>query len=79
MAKAIVVRGRLADPRHVELEESITALTGEVEVVLRAVSAAGAKAEAPATDRMLMARLLQASAPRQTSDSAELLRHDRKR
>lgn len=42
METAIIVRGNLADPRHIEIEEPVTGLTGRVEVVLRA--AAGAPA-----------------------------------
>jgi hypothetical protein len=35
MAKAVTVKGKLADPRHVELDEPVTEMTGPVEVVLR--------------------------------------------
>jgi len=35
MERAIVVRGRLADSRHVELDEPVTEMKGPVEVVLR--------------------------------------------
>ena len=38
MDKAIVVRGRLSDPRHIELDEPVTSLYGAVEVVVRAAS-----------------------------------------
>lgn len=38
MDKAIVVRGRLSDPRHIELDEPVTSLHGAVEVVVRAAS-----------------------------------------
>ncbi len=37
MERAIVVRGRLADSQHIELDEPVTELEGPVEVVLRAV------------------------------------------
>ena len=35
MEKTVVVRGKLADPRHIELDEPVTELRGAVEVVLR--------------------------------------------
>lgn len=38
MERAIIVRGRLAGPKHIELEEPIADLEGEVEVVVRGVS-----------------------------------------
>jgi hypothetical protein len=37
MESAIIVRGRMADPRHIELSEAVPGLTGDVEVVLRQV------------------------------------------
>jgi len=37
MEKAIVVRGKLSDPQHIELAEPITELRGEVEIVVRSV------------------------------------------
>ena len=36
MAHAIRVRGRLSDPRHIELDEPVNDLTGPVEVVVSA-------------------------------------------
>lgn len=41
MALAIKVRGRLSDPRHIELDEPVNDLTGPVDVVVQ-------EAEAPA-------------------------------
>jgi hypothetical protein len=79
MGKAITVRGKLADPRHVELEEPVTDLAGRLEVVLRPVPADSSEQAAPASDPLAIARALQASAPRQRSDSVELLRQDRLR
>lgn len=38
MQRAIVVNGRLINPRTVELDEPVSELTGDVEVVLRAVA-----------------------------------------
>ena len=35
MERAIVVRGILSDPLHIELAEPVTELRGEVEVVVR--------------------------------------------
>ncbi len=35
MQRAIIVRGTLADPQHIELDEPVTELHGPVEVVLR--------------------------------------------
>jgi hypothetical protein len=40
METAIIVRGRIADPHHIELEEPVRGLTGPVEVTVRAVGAA---------------------------------------
>lgn len=37
MERAVVVTGKLSDVRHVELDEPVTEITGEVEVVLRPV------------------------------------------
>jgi hypothetical protein len=37
MNKAIVVRGRLCDSRHIELEEPVTEVKGPVEVAIRSV------------------------------------------
>jgi hypothetical protein len=37
MEKAIVVRGKLSDPLHIELAEPVTELQGEVEIVVRPV------------------------------------------
>jgi hypothetical protein len=39
MERAIVVRGILSDPLHIELAEPVTELRGEVEVVVRSASA----------------------------------------
>ena len=39
MERAIVVRGTLSDPLHIELAEPVTELQGEVEVVVRSLSA----------------------------------------
>lgn len=40
MESAIIVRGRMADSRHIELSEAVPGLTGDVEVVLRQVAPA---------------------------------------
>jgi hypothetical protein len=37
METALILRGRLSDPRHIELDEAVAGIEGEVEVVLRAV------------------------------------------
>jgi hypothetical protein len=37
MERAIVVRGRLSDERHVELAEPVSEISGDVEVVLRSI------------------------------------------
>lgn len=37
MDRAIIVRGNLSDPKHIELDEPVTEVQGPVEVVLRAV------------------------------------------
>ncbi len=39
MERAIVVRGILSDPLHIELAEPVTELRGEVEIVVRPASA----------------------------------------
>lgn len=36
MKREIVVRGKLSDPKHIELDEPVTELEGAVEVVVRA-------------------------------------------
>jgi hypothetical protein len=41
MERAIVVRGRLANTRRIELDEPVTELEGSVEVVLRRVPSEG--------------------------------------
>jgi hypothetical protein len=41
MGETVTVRGKLADSRHVELDEPVTELSGSVEVVLRAAPANG--------------------------------------
>jgi hypothetical protein len=38
MQRAIAVKGRLINPRTVELDEPVSELTGDVEVVLRAIT-----------------------------------------
>jgi hypothetical protein len=38
MERAIAVKGRLINPRTVELDEPVSELTGDVEVILRAVT-----------------------------------------
>ena len=35
MERAIVVRGRLSDERHLELDEAVADMAGELEVVIR--------------------------------------------
>jgi hypothetical protein len=35
MANAVKVRGRLSDPRHIELDEPVNNLTGPVDVVVQ--------------------------------------------
>ena len=37
MRRAIVVRGTLSDPRHIELDEAVSDIQGPVEVTVRAV------------------------------------------
>lgn len=39
MERAIVVRGVLSDPLHIELAEPVTELRGEVEIVVRPAAA----------------------------------------
>jgi hypothetical protein len=37
METAVIVRGRLSDSRHIELDEAVSGIEGEVEVLLRPV------------------------------------------
>lgn len=37
METALIARGRLSDSRHIELDEAVSGIEGEVEVVLRPV------------------------------------------
>jgi len=37
MQRAIVIRGRLADSRHIELDEPVDDMPGDVEITLRPV------------------------------------------
>lgn len=37
METALILRGRLSDSRHIELEEPISGLDGEVEVMVRRI------------------------------------------
>lgn len=39
MERALIIRGTLSDPWHIELAEPVTGLCGEVEVVVRSVPA----------------------------------------
>lgn len=39
METALIVRGRISNARHIELDEAVPGIDGEVEVVLRRVSA----------------------------------------
>jgi hypothetical protein len=37
MRRAVIVRGRLSDPRHIELEEDLPEMRGPVEVAVRPI------------------------------------------
>ena len=37
MNRSIIVRGRLSDPQHIELTEPVSEISGEVEVLIRAL------------------------------------------
>ncbi len=39
LEQAIIIRGTLSDPWHIELSEPVTELSGEVEIVVRSVTA----------------------------------------
>jgi hypothetical protein len=78
MSSSVTTRGRLSDPRHIELDEAVVNLTGLVEVVLRPASNPSPGLPSPA-DRVAKARALQLSAPAQGTDSATLVREDRQR
>jgi hypothetical protein len=47
MERAIIVRGRLTGPKRIDLDEPLEGVSGEVEVVVRAVEA---KAATPRRD-----------------------------
>ncbi len=38
MERAFILRGRLSNPQHIELDEPVSEIEGEVEVVLRRVT-----------------------------------------
>jgi hypothetical protein len=38
MGRSVIARGRLSDPRHIELAEPVREIGGEVEVLIRPVS-----------------------------------------
>lgn len=39
METAVIVRGRLSNSRHIELDEPVSDIDGEVEIVLRRITA----------------------------------------
>jgi hypothetical protein len=41
MATAVTVRGRLSDPRHIELDQPVDTPRGPVEVIVRSVAPVG--------------------------------------
>ena len=43
MSRSIIARGKFSDPRHIELEEPVREIRGEVEVVIRQLSAPNAQ------------------------------------
>jgi sirohydrochlorin ferrochelatase len=43
MKRSIVARGRLSDPRHIELAEPVGEIRGDVEVLIRELPKAGAE------------------------------------
>ena len=45
MERSVIVRGRLADRQHIELDEPMSDIDGEVEVVVRALPRAKATSE----------------------------------
>jgi hypothetical protein len=48
MERPIIVRGRLSGPRRIDLDEAVDEVTGEVEVVVRAVSSGETSSGEPA-------------------------------
>ena len=38
MERAVIVRGRMSDPRHIELDEPVGSIRGEVEVVVKSAA-----------------------------------------
>lgn len=45
MERAVIVKGRVTDDRHIELDESLGEITGPVEVTLRTVPTAAEEPE----------------------------------
>jgi hypothetical protein len=41
MSRSIIARGRFSDPQHIELEEPVREIRGEVEVVIRQLATPG--------------------------------------
>lgn len=72
MQSAIVVGGRLTGPRHVELDESVEGLKGDVEVILRARRSEAAEEESVS---QLLRRLPSGTRSREEIDRQ--LREDR--
>jgi len=64
METALIVRGRISNARHIELDEAVPGVDGEVEVALRRVSAS----EQPGTVDVL--ELIAACAPGTRSKAA---------
>ena len=43
MSRSIIARGKVSDPRHIELAEPVREIHGEVEVLIRALPIADAE------------------------------------
>lgn len=63
MKRAVVVRGRLSDPRHVELAEPVTEMEGEVDVVLQPHGPVENTDGGPAESLLELAARIRASVP----------------
>jgi hypothetical protein len=80
MQQAIIVRGRLSDSRHIELDEPVSGIQGEVEVLIRPSTApTAAPTEGTADSDMDVFELLEKLGPgtRTKEDIDRQIREDR--
>ena len=80
MKRAVVVRGRLSDPWHIELAEPVTELEGDVDVVLQPPGPVENAEFGPAESLLELAARIRASIPEEQwkkvpTDGARNLHH----